>query len=126
MTDRAERPLELAFRDWLDQELSELPKAIVAVCVNLYDAPFAAELVGATEFDEDDDDWACEEDWRGRQRFELSSIEAQWEERLAVVHEWLTSWFETCAGPASLARRLEALGVGFVDGDLLRVDTEGR
>lgn len=56
-------------KKWLisinDEE--KLPKDIVALNFGLYE-PYGIELIGAKEYNAEDDDWACEEDFEPNQR----------------------------------------------------------
>lgn len=115
----------LQFRNWLDAAASQASQSIAAFSFNLYEpvrvpgVKFGIELIGARTFSPHDHDWPCDEIWspapRGIDIPEHFSG-ADWEDCLdkakALVADYLTStsghWLQ--AG--------EAVGIGFVDGDL--------
>lgn len=60
---------EKDFIDWIDGQLNEdIPAQIVAFNINIYEYPFSIEIVGSSEFDPEDEDWACNEDWLPKNR----------------------------------------------------------
>lgn len=108
---------------WLERASVDAPADIIAFSINLYDEPFAAELVGSTYYEENDPDWACEEAFEPKERrFELpkSAFGATWEEGLdyicGVVRAYLAE-----SGRGARLKKATAITVGFVDGDLVRV-----
>ena len=57
------------FISWIDQQLNEnIPNEIIAFNINIYESPFNIEIVGSNEFDLEDEDWACNEDWTPENR----------------------------------------------------------
>lgn len=52
-------------KKWLIQinQTEKLPEDIVALNFNLYEGPYAIDLIGSATFDESDEDWACNEDF---------------------------------------------------------------
>ena len=52
-------------RKWLIQinQKDKLPQNIVALNFNLYEGPYALDLIGSATYDESDEDWACNEDF---------------------------------------------------------------
>jgi hypothetical protein len=112
-----------SFAGWLDQQSARAPEEIIAFSINLYESPFAAELVGSTFYDAEDADWACEEAFVPElRRFELppSAFGQSWEEALKQVCAMMQRYLNQSAHGARL-RRAVAVTVGFVDGDLVRV-----
>ncbi len=82
---------------------------------------FTAELVGASYFDEEDEDWACDESWRPstpRFSFPPELQITPWEERLVVAKEVLEAALSSDAGWARRLNRAHAVAVGSVDGSL--------
>jgi hypothetical protein len=111
------------FHAWLDETFAgSVPAGIVAFNVNLYDSPFAAEVVGSTYFDPDDEDWVCEEAWTpsrpSRFDFPKGTERIPWAERLVEVATLLRQWMDTGNAAAAKLRDAEAVTVGFVDGNL--------
>ncbi|KAA9044580.1 hypothetical protein F6S82_16725 [Bacteroides xylanisolvens] len=97
----------------------ELPSDIVALSFNLYE-PYGLELVGSTWFDEEDEDWACDEDFEPIQRscpdFKISD-DLEWEEVLEIVTATLKALIKELADLRLF--KVEHIAVGFVDGDLI-------
>lgn len=97
----------------------ELPSDIVALSFNLYE-PYGLELVGSTWFDEEDEDWACDEDFEPTQRscpdFKISD-DLEWEEVLEIVTATLKALIKEL--PDLRLFKVEHIAVGFVDGDLI-------
>ena len=55
---------ETTFHNWLNKALSvNIPKSVKAFNFNLFEtgSNFGIELIGSSEFDADDSDWACQE-----------------------------------------------------------------
>lgn len=96
----------------------ELPSDIVALSFNLYE-PYGMEMVGSAWFDEEDEDWACDEDFEPAQRscpdFEISG-NLKWEEVLEIVVAILKNLIEEL--PDLKLFKVEHIAVGFTDGDL--------
>ena len=115
----------LQFRHWLDAAASQTSADIAAFSFNLYEpalvpgVKFGIELIGARAFSADDSDWPCDEIWspdpRGidiPEEFSGSDWEVCLEKAKALVLDYLASpsgrWLHSG----------EAVGLGFVDGDL--------
>lgn len=115
----------LQFRHWLGAAASQTSADIAAFSFNLYEpalvpgVKFGIELIGARAFSADDPDWPCDEVWSPDPRginipedFSGSDWEACLEKAKALVADYLASpsghWLQ--AG--------EAVGIGFVDGDI--------
>ena len=53
------------FEKWVNNILeNDIPEGVVAVAFNIYDdgdGNWSVEAVGTSSFDEEDDDWACDE-----------------------------------------------------------------
>ena len=118
-----------SYRAWLDGALAEaVPVEVAAFVFNLFEqnssgGRYGVELVGASEFDPGNPDWACAEIWEsseGRSSTIPSSFcDGDWAECLAEMSELISSFLKE---PSSLAQKLNAvrgIGIGFVDGDLL-------
>ena len=114
-----------AFSNWVDKHLSSvLPNGIVAINFNLYEGSgktFDVEIIGSDCFAEDDGgDWACSEIFTTRE--DLFSAQRtkslnEWEKGLLFV----TSLVEKYLQEGEYAEKLkgyEAVGIGFVDGDI--------
>ncbi|MDR2688891.1 MAG: hypothetical protein LBB76_03945 [Azoarcus sp.] len=97
----------------------KIPKDIVALCFNLYE-PYGLELVGSKCYCEDNEDWACEEDFVPERRhcpgFEMPSF-LGWEDVLDMVANILVelSW----ELPGTQIFQVKHIALGFVDGNLV-------
>lgn len=113
---------EKDFFDWIDAQLAEkIPNQIVAFNINIYDSPFKIDIVGSNEFDIDDEDWACNEDWVPQNRlifvsdsiFGDSWIQAQ-ENLLQMAKKYINS----NSTNSHKLTNAKAFTIGFVDGNL--------
>lgn len=108
---------------WLDNALeAEIPDEVIAFGFNLYDdgdCRWSMELVGASEFDADDDDWLCNEvtDFDTRDNPFRWEKEAEWEEILADVINALKEYLDD-GKYADILKAKAGIGIGFVDGDV--------
>lgn len=112
---------ENKFEIWLNQILNDnLPNDIKAINFNLYediDNKWSIELVGTSNFDENNDDWACEEIFNTREKPYVITKESNWKsiekEFTDLINEYLKN-----GKYANKLKQYEAVAVGFVDGDL--------
>ena len=118
---------EKEFDQWLTRVSNqEKPSdSVIAYNIGLFETPtgYSAYLVGASTFDEQDGDWACEEVFTPSERyFPLSLLEPQtWDVVLAQVIEAPRRFLRSKAGEDSFFARAKAVTVGFDDGELVRV-----
>ncbi|MDH3997655.1 MAG: hypothetical protein OET90_02345 [Desulfuromonadales bacterium] len=113
---------ESEFIVWLDKQLDVvIPDQVIAFNINIYESPFNIEIVGSNEFDPDDEDWACNEDWVPENRMHPVTDElfgGSWEEAqdniIAMAKAYLVSDFKNVAK----LKVAKAFAVGFVDGNL--------
>ena len=112
------------FGTWIEATLSKDPACkIAAYNFNLYEGTeaFAIELIGASEYDPEDSDWACD-DTLGADapRFQIPNdfVTSDWESALVLVKKMLGTYLNTDRIGANLLRKSDAVTVGFVDGDL--------
>ena len=109
------------FFEWLDLILkNELNSEIKAINFNLYedtDNKWSVELVGTFSFDKDNDDWACDEVFTTRDHPFVIECESDWKLVetffIGLVNEYLSS-----GKYAGKLKEYQAIGIGFVDGDL--------
>lgn len=111
------------FSKWLEGNLEQLPSDVVAVNFNLYegaDQTYDIQLIGTDTFNEEDEDWACEEIFTtGENVFLLpktNSIE-NWEDGLSFIRKMVEKYLEN-GKYANILKGLQAVGIGFVDGDI--------
>jgi len=110
---------------WLGKSLAQdIPAGVVAYSFNLFEyssRDYGIELVGASEFDPDDGDWASEEVWEANPRsldIPADFCCSDWETCLRDTRSLLQS---VLAKPTTAVARLKssrAIAIGFVDGDL--------
>lgn len=108
---------------WLDSALEQdIPDEVAAFCFNLYedgDNAWSMELIGAERFNEEDEDWPCDEvdDFETREGLLRWDKEAEWstilEEMTSILSEYLVK-----GKLANVLKSKEGVGVGFVDGDI--------
>ncbi len=115
------------FVSWLDNilENNEMPDETKAFCFNLYeesieDYVYGVQLVACDKFDENDDDWACEECWSSEENIfcvELSDeAEKDWKAAQRLIAKWIEEYLES--GKYSEILTAKPVAAGFVDGDL--------
>ncbi len=113
---------EKTFTDWLDSQLNEsIPDTIVAFNINVYESPFKIEIVGSNQFDKDDEDWACNEDWVPESRTILVSesiFGLSWEVALENLTSMAKSYLSSGLPNAYKLQGAKAFAIGFVDGNL--------
>lgn len=125
--------LQHQFNEWLEEALPNVPpEDVCAYNFNIAERTddFVVEIIGAPAYDPSSSDWACEETWSCRP-YEFSlphpQVGTEWKpvEEMVVrfVREFLTN---SIASKAQWLRDADAVGVGFVDGDLIVVSTGGR
>lgn len=106
---------------WLDGILvQEFPEETVAICFNLYEEEenkWAVELVGTDEFDEEDDDWACDEIIAFRDNLFYFEMDADWEEVWKRVNEIILKYLDSGTEAKKLLQ-YDAVATGFVDSEL--------
>lgn len=73
--------------------------------------------LGQQVFDEDDDDWACDEVFSNRETPLVWEENADWETILSKVQEFIRRYLEH-GEYSDLMKENQAVAVGFVDGDL--------
>lgn len=112
---------EKDFFDWLDRQLDdEIPNGIIAFSLNIYESPFKIEIVGSKEFDVEDEDWACNEDWEPGERSIFVSDELfgdSWEDAEESMASMAKSYIYSDSKNASKLRAAKGFAVGFVDGN---------
>lgn len=113
---------DVGFSGWLDNQLNVvIPKDIIAFNINIYESPFTIEIVGSNEFDEDDEDWVCNENWVPTARtIEVSSeiFGNSWEVAEQNIVNMACTYFNSNYVNASKLKQAKAFAVGFVDGNL--------
>lgn len=117
---------ERDFIFWIDRQLEEhIPSHIIAFNINIYESPFNIEVIGSSEFDPNDEDWACNEDWIPRER-SISVSKAlfgnSWEEAQKRIHNMAEQYLKSESKNMRKIKSAKAFSVGFVDGSLSYVE----
>lgn len=100
-------------------QTDKLPSDIVALNFNLYEGPYAIDMIGSASFDEEDDDWACDKDFEPTQRLCPClglSDDLKWEEVLEMIVSILKDLVDELSDLKIF--QVEHIAVGFDDGDL--------
>jgi len=113
---------ETEFHEWLNNQLNlEIPSDIIAFNINIYQSPFFIEIVGSTEFDKQDEDWACNEDWIPKERrIEVSEsiYGSSWEDAQVNISNMAKSFLKSNLSNVEKIKNAAGFAVGFVDGNL--------
>lgn len=120
------------FEHWLSSCLSGgHPSEVVAFTFNLFEqaaegSMFGIELVGTSEFDPADSDWACSEVWEpshGRNiGIPVSFCTGDWRLCLSEMTRLIVAISTTNARLGFILKSVEGVGIGFVDGDLSLIE----
>lgn len=112
----------IKFATWLDSVLQmNIPSDVVAFCFNLYedaDKKWTLELIGASSFDKDNNDWACDEVFTTRENPLSWNDKKEWKEVLGESEAIIKEYLKKGKYRKELKER-RGLAVGFVDGDLI-------
>ena len=106
---------------WLDDVMQiTIPDDVVAFCFNLYEdtnKTWTLELIGASSFDTNDSDWACDEVFTTRDNPLTWHDDKEWQEVLMETIKILKDYLKKGKYGRALKER-QGLAVGFVNGDL--------
>lgn len=108
---------------WLDRALSQpIPEEAQAFCFLLYeggDNRWSMELIAASRFDPEDEDWACDEiaDFGTRAAPFVWISDSPWEKVLDGASARLKDYLDNGQYAQELCSR-QAVGIGFADGDV--------
>jgi hypothetical protein len=110
------------FSIWLNNILENNDFSdVIAFNFNLYEGEdsFQVQLIGTDSFDENDDDWACDEVFTSENLFIIQrSITGQkWDEGLAYIKKIVEEYLKSSSSSKVLKEK-DAVAIGFVDGDL--------
>ncbi|TQV88228.1 hypothetical protein [Aliikangiella coralliicola] len=120
---------EKQFYQWINQSLTgEIPPDVRAFSFNLFETGenFGIELIGASEFDKHNSDWACEEIFEPKLRqlaIPLSYSGNSWEECLEKMNKLCIEYLNSGEPGANILNRSQGIGIGFVDGELALLAT---
>ena len=115
------KDLKITIKKWITDidNTDELSSDIRALCFNLYE-PYGIEMIGSSWFDEEDEEWACDEDFKPTQRvcpnFNVPDS-FTWEEVLEIVISILKELINEVPGLKLF--KVEHITAGFVDRNLI-------
>ena len=119
--DKFKKKKEDKFETWLDDILKEkFSNDIKAVNFNLYEDEndkWSIELVGTSSFDENDDDWACDEVFTTRDNPYVLEMKGDWENIQKIFTDKIIDYLKK-GKYADKLKQYKAVAIGFVDGDL--------
>ena len=115
--------------DWFDRigRTSPPPVGIVALNIGIFETPngYTIYLTGSTEYDPNNDDWACREDYSPKERyFELPrefTDGKDWQEVEKDLQELIRNILSSDQFANNALAKTEIFAVGFDDGDLTRL-----
>ena len=99
---------------------NDLPQETVAINFNLYEDGnnvWSIEMIGASEFDEDDEDWACEEVFATRETPYVISKKSDWK-TIQKLFTLLIKKYLKKGKYSNILKNYLAIGIGFVDGNV--------
>lgn len=112
---------DVAFFKWIDSILmNELNSDIKAINFNLYedaDNKWSIELVGTLSFDRNNDDWACDELFATRDNPFIIVCQSDWKSMETYFIDLVRNYISSGKYAGKL-KSYQAIGIGFVDGDL--------
>lgn len=114
------KKVEFNFDNWADKILENFNLEAAAFCFNIYEnaKDFSVEFVATASFDEEDDDWACDEIFASReQNNELHFVAKNWEQAFKIVRDAVEKYLISGKHSEKL-KSSKAIACGFVDGDL--------
>ena len=118
-----DKKIEKNFAKWLDKILKKNNfEDSVAFNFNLYEGEgtFHIQLVSTSSFDENDEDWVCDEVYTSGENILIiprSASGETWEEGLSFC-KTLASNYLANGKLADKLKSKSAVGIGFVDGDI--------
>lgn len=109
------------FKKWLDNILkTKLPAGVIAINFNLYEDgenKWSIELIGASSFDEENEQWACDEIFTTRDNPFVFIEESDWRTIETIYTNLINEYLEN-GKYSNILKQYTAIGIGFVDGDL--------
>ena len=114
------------FEEWLDLVLEkDLPQDIIAFNFNLYDSEetFDIQLIGSNEFDDESDDWACNETYSSEEvicYIEKNDDISDADDAIKIFKDCALKYIQNGKFNDKL-NKAKALYIGFIDGDLEKI-----
>ena len=109
------------FEKWLDSIFtSKLDSTVIALNFNIYETAnsYDIELIGSDEFDEEDEDWACNTVFSSNTMFEIeNNTFSNWESALEFISRLIKEYLNK-GNNSNYIKSFKGIGVGFIDGDI--------
>lgn len=109
------------FEKWLDSIFtSKLDSTVIALNFNIYETAnsYDIELIGSDEFDEEDEDWACNTVFSSNTMFEIeNNTFSNWESALEFISGLIKEYLNN-GNNSNYIKSFKGIGVGFIDGDI--------
>lgn len=114
--------IKTTIKHWLVRlsENEKIPKNIIALNFNISE-PYGISLIGSWVYDENNDDWACNEDFIPENFFiSLDILEGlSWEQVLKILFQIFSELLKD--NPGLKIFQIPYISIGFVDGDLMKI-----
>ena len=108
------------FEEWLNSVLDTgLPQETIGVGFNIYEdcnMKWSIQLISTDSFDEEDEDWMCEEIFSTEENLFTWQSEDNWEMILQQAMHLASSYLDK-GKYANALKQYKGIGIGFVDGD---------
>ncbi len=106
---------------WLDELLSDIPDGAKGLFFCLDEGTedgFGIDPYFTSRFDEDDEDWACDEIKNPKEFFVSANGKTEWEDILKYASKVLRKYLKE-GEKRGVIKSLDGAGVGFSDGDII-------
>lgn len=108
------------FEQWINTVVEKGLPVGQGLCFNIYEdgnCSWSIELVVASSFDPEDDDWASEADFCAEDSFSWKQV-AEWDDVLEDAIQVMLRYLDEGKHAEDLKNRYSGISTGFVDGDL--------
>ncbi len=121
--------IKKSIHSWITRidESEDIPESIIAFNFGIIETEsgYQVYLIGARDYDLEDDDWACEVDFIPEEKYldlGADSNKWDWEEVQSIVKESVEQFIITRVSTITFVHKAEYLTTGFDDGDLERIE----
>ena len=113
---------------WINRidDKEQIPQSIKAFNFGIIETEndYQTYLIGTNNYDAENDDWACEEDFTPAERYISLGTDSKkwnWEEIQSIVATGIEQLIENRISPLTFVHKAEYLTTGFDDGELKRI-----
>lgn len=104
-----------------------IPKSVKAFNLGIIETEndYQLYLVGTNNYDTENDDWACEEDFIPKEKYLSLGADSKkwnWQEIQSIVKNGIEEFIGTRISPLTFVHKAEYLTTGFDDGELLKIE----